>query len=198
MLAVADCTGHGVPGAFMSMIGISLLNDITLRNKVHSPASILKEMNALIRKILKQEADGANQDGMDILVCTWEKNDDNTFKVTVCGAKRPLYYSSPEGIQTVKGINKSIGGRSRGKQKEFEDYEFTVPKGTKLFLTSDGFVDQPGIQRRKISTQKLIKLLDKLQTKSIDEIGQHLNTFLDNHQGQAAQRDDITIVGVEL
>lgn len=196
-IAVVDCTGHGVPGAFMSMIGSSLLDEIVNVEKVEDPAVILQQLHRSIRTALKQEESG-NDDGMDVALCLLEPSDDFKTKVTFSGAKRPLYYSNKGALHEVKGVNKSIGGIKTNTKKSFKNQEFILQSGDTLYLTSDGLVDQNGPDGSRFGTNKFLELLQNAIPLDLDGQQTMILRALENHQKFFDQRDDITVIGVRV
>jgi serine phosphatase RsbU (regulator of sigma subunit) len=198
LLAVVDCTGHGVPGAFMSMIGSAILNDIVIKEGETSPKNILEALSKLVRKVLKQDEEGSNQDGMDAALCKWEVSENQQVMLSFAGAKRPLLYLQDGKIVEIKGTPKSIAG-FQFKAKEFLQVELLLPANTIIYLTTDGYSDQ-SIQphRHKIGTLRLKELIESSQEKSMVEQRKILDKFLIENQGENPQRDDITIMGVRL
>lgn len=198
LLAVIDCTGHGVPGAFMSMIGNRLLNEIVNERAIYDPAEILSRLNNEIIKALKQEHTD-NNDGMDVCLCCLEKEKDNTA-ITYSGAKRPLIIhrkdnSEPE---VIRGDRKSIGGlRSNiARDYRFTNHKTSLYDGDTAYLTSDGLIDQNGKDRRRFGTPRLLVLLSEIGNKPLQEQKQILVETLEKHQQDEMQRDDITFIGI--
>ena len=144
IIVCADSTGHGVPGAFMSMIGTTLIKDICLRSGVVKPSQVLTTLDNEVREALNQnvETSGSN-DGMDIIVA---EVDMRTYKFTVSSAMRPvIIYTGSEQIY-VKGSRSSIGGQldEDRVEKDFIDQEFNLKKGDTIYMFSDGYPDQFG------------------------------------------------------
>ena len=137
---VADCTGHGVPGAFMSMIGTSLLNEIIIEKDIKETDKILSEMRTQIIKSLHQEEDGAQKDGMDISLCKL-----NMKKKTVefSGAHNSLIHISGEELKTYRGDHQPVG-LLLGDRKPFTKYKVKLKKNDMLYIYSDGYQDQFG------------------------------------------------------
>ena len=165
-IAAVDCTRHGVPGAFMSMIGSSLLNEIVKQRKIYEPKDILIQLNLGIRKSLKQDIT-ENHDGMDLCLCRIEEEPHNSSnltysplthsllthskpthsKVTFVGAKRPLFYykSQEKELKRIKGSRKSIGGYYQNNKVEFTNQEIILQKNDIIYLTTDGYIDQNNV-----------------------------------------------------
>ncbi|MCP4150386.1 MAG: AAA family ATPase, partial [bacterium] len=132
-VAVADCTGHGVPGAFVSMIGNALLNKIVNENKVFTPSVILEQLHMGVRTALKQETEyGETADGMDVCLC---RIDFDLNRVVFAGAKRPIYIVRDNHLTETKGDRKSIGGMQREMKRVFTDQRLEVKTGDMLYLT---------------------------------------------------------------
>ncbi len=199
-IAAIDCTGHGVPGAFMSMIGSQLLNKIVNEQKITKPHKILLQLHNDVIATLKQTIN-ENDDGMDVCLISIENLYNNTYKVCFSGARRPLFYADNETnkILTIKGTKKSIGGKDyQSGVQDFEEQDLILKKGTVLYLTSDGYIDQNGANTKRIGTPLLIEILNKINHMPLDKQKQYLENELDKIQGRYKQRDDITIIGIRL
>ncbi len=200
VLAVVDCTGHGVPGAFMSMLGNAFLNEIVTIQKILNPALILKYLHQEIRTALKQEKEQTEtQDGMDVCLCVLEKNS-HTQKLLFAGAKCSLYIikKGETELIEIKGDRKSIGGKQREMKREFTGHEFKVQKGDRLYLTTDGFADQQNSKNRRYGSRRLKAFLQSVSELEMQEQEKALAQELARHQGKEEQRDDITVVGVKV
>ncbi|TAD97124.1 MAG: hypothetical protein EAZ97_12945, partial [Bacteroidetes bacterium] len=197
-LAVVDCTGHGVPGAFMSMIGNAFLNEIVNTNDIHNPAQVLENLNISVRNVLKQD-EKTNDDGMDACLCMVEKVNQKENKVLFSGAKRPLYFvrSLTNELQTLKGDSKSVGGFSLSAQP-FTCQELMLNTNDMLYLTSDGMIDQSGNEKQKFGTPRLQQILKENSHLSATTQREKLLQALKDHQKEAEQRDDITLLGIKM
>ena len=198
VIAVVDCTGHGVPGAFMSMIGMVLLNDIVSVKKELDPAIILEKLDAGVRESLKQE-ERKNDDGMDAGICVIDHEITTKRKVEFAGAKVPLLFEVEGKIHRARGDNRAIGGRPARKAKApFNTKRFMLPAGTKLYLCTDGFADQQNPDGKKLGTTRFTEMLEEVQqlplSQQKESLRQQMKDFMDN----IPQRDDITIVGLQL
>ncbi len=198
LLAVVDCTGHGVPGAFMSMVGTDLLTEIVNTQAQPIPYLMLERLDKRIQEALRQDR-GFNNDGMDICMVLIEYQKDNTVQLSFTGAKRPLYYydNSRTELAELRGDKKSVGGIQR-KTRNFTNQTIFLEEGDLIYLSSDGMVDQPDINGIKFGTPYLKALLNKYASLSLENQKGHLENSLNSHMGEAPQRDDITVIGIRL
>lgn len=199
--AAIDCTGHGVPGALLSMIAHFLLNNIvsTSGNELNA-GEILNILHQSVRKTLKQDTPEAEaRDGMDIALCkvNYKKN-----KLDFAGAHRPLYYLKHDGeFVQYKGTLKAIGGipMQNRKEKEFENHTINFHKKDKIFIFSDGLADQIGGENnRKLKNSQIRNVLIENKDKSIEEFYTVIENTFFNWKGSNKQIDDILLIGVEL
>lgn len=196
-IAAVDCTGHGVPGAFMSMIGNSLLNEIISKKGVNDPARILKLLHIGIRSSLKQ-SQGQNKDGMDICLCKIIKSSPDQYEITFAGAKRPLYYSKNKQLFKSKGTRRSLGGGHQVKGLAFTNEVIKLTTHDKLFLSTDGFKDVASPKRRNLGLRKFEALLEQGIPLPMAKHRTFLLDSLQTHQQHTQQRDDITLIGIQL
>ncbi|MBD1209625.1 MAG: SpoIIE family protein phosphatase, partial [Ignavibacteria bacterium] len=196
-VAAVDCTGHGVPGAFMSLIGNSLLNDITSRLAEPHPDEILRELHYDLQTLLKQR-ETANNDGMDICLCMI---DVQKRRIEFAGAMNPLYAVVDGTLQEWKGTAEELGGQEE-RHPTFTRHKLDlsdVPEGaTMLYLTTDGYKDQFDQMQRRFMPKRLRPLLQEISVKSLDEQPRLLGEAIDAHRGGMLQVDDILVVGVRL
>ncbi|TAE00892.1 MAG: hypothetical protein EAZ97_04575 [Bacteroidetes bacterium] len=194
-LVVADCTGHGVSGAMLTMIGSSLLDRIIQVLKIAEPAQILETLHKEIKISLRQERN-KNSEGMDIAIVCWkEKN--NACELTFAAAKRPLYYILNNKIEKIAGSRKHVGGLSKS-TKSFETHQFSLPKNSTIYLSSDGFADQNDVKRAHFTEKRLIDLLESMQHLTLIEQKIRLKSELNQHMEKTEQRDDILLIGVKI
>ncbi len=199
--AIIDCTGHGVPGGFMSVIGKTLLDEIVQTQQIKQPAQILELLDKNTRAVLKQDQT-SNDDGMDIALFCMEELEKDTFKITFSGAKRPLYFveksNSVPKLSIIKGDRRSIGGRTRKNKVQFTNNEIILEKGSLIYLTTDGFADQPNPERKKIGSVQLQKVLEKNALHIITKQKIELLSLLRKHKQESAQVDDISLIGIRI
>ncbi len=190
IIAVGDCTGHGVPGAFMSMIGNTLLNEIVNEKRITDPAEILNNLNQGIISELQKDKSGENIDGMDIGLCAINRIGE---RLKYAGAYRNLIGFSNGDYLEIKGDKKSIGEKK--KSLLFSNKELSLKEDMILYLTTDGFVDQHGSDNNKFGKRRLRELLRDIYNYDIKEQKRILINEFTNHKEEQIQRDDVTIVG---
>ena len=199
IVVCADSTGHGVPGAFMSMIGTTLIKDICLRDGITRPSQVLTTLDEEVREALNQnvETSGSN-DGMDIIVA---EVDMRTFKITISSAMRPvIIYSGSEQIY-VKGSRSSIGGQLDDDrvEKDFIDQEFQLKKGDIVYMFSDGYPDQfGGPLGRKFKMVRLKNLLRDIHDKPMDEQYNYIKSNFFLWKEDLEQVDDVLFMGIRI
>lgn len=199
LVALVDCTGHGVPGAFMTIMGIDLVNNIVNQQNIKSPSEIVKKLDQGIIKTLKQETSD-NLDGMDLLFCKIKKTGNN-YSVSFIGANRPfIYYSKANNsLKVIKGWAKTVGGVFNFVNDfTFDEKNIELYNGDIIYLTSDGFADQLNDHKEKYGSKNLYNILEKNASLDLDEQKRILEQELKNHQQTAEQYDDVTIWGIKL
>ena len=199
-IAVAcDCTGHGVPGAFMSLIGSILLNEIVNDKKILNPAKILEELHTQVVKSLHQKKGRkGSQDGMELSVCVF---DEKNKKMIFSGAVNSLYLIKNSGqIEIIKADRRSIGGVVRRKQpKPFTNHEIRFEKGDKFYMMSDGYMDQfGGENEEKFNIIRFEKLLKEVKRQSMSRQKELFKNEIIKWMGDTKQIDDMLIVGIEM
>lgn len=195
IVAAADCTGHGVAGAFMSMIGTALLNQIVNEKGITEPSKILTQLNDGIVTSLKQRESEMNE-GMDIALCTIN-NKNKTLQYS--GANRPLWLIRKNEFQFYKPNKIPIGGQQYNKADGFMQHNITLQQGDAIYLFSDGFVDQFGGEfGKKFMTKKFRELLLSIQHLSMNEQKEYLLNTLIKWQGKHDQVDDILVIGIKI
>jgi PAS domain S-box-containing protein len=195
-VVVADCTGHGVPGAFMSLIGNNLLNQIVVNEHIENPSEILEQLDYRMTKMVNQNSDEV-PDGMDVALCVIESGYNELY---FCGAFRPLFMAGDDGrVIEVKPTRNSIGGNRMEGRKNFETRRFPIYPGQKIYLCSDGYYSQfGGPSNSKLMKATFLEELGKQNTIPISEQGAALKTHIQNWMGVHQQIDDIMVVGIEF
>jgi len=195
LIAAADCTGHGVPGAFMSTIGSEKLNEAV----THSVEvdTILQNVNVLMKKVLRQSSkEDSTRDGMDIALCAFNIEMTN---FEYAGANRPLWIirNGSTEIEETKATKTAIGGLTDDKQV-FTKHKIEVQKGDTIYLFSDGYADQFGSLNKKLMTKKFKEILLSIQDKPMNEQKEFLDSYIENWKGGMEQTDDILVIGIKI
>jgi serine phosphatase RsbU (regulator of sigma subunit) len=196
-LAVADATGHGVPGAFVSLVCASALNQALQQEGLNSPAAILTRAKTIVTQVLTQEGTHL-RDGMDIALIRLEKN--TPARLTYAGANRPLWIiSHQKELIEIPPTRQPIGFTDT--EKPFEEHEIDLSSRlpAMLYAFTDGFIDQVGGPKgRKLMTKGLREILLEISHKPCPEQEEHLQRFFTAWKGEWPQLDDVTLIGVRL
>jgi len=196
LVAVADCTGHGVPGAFLSMLGIVSMNEIVNRSKDLKPDKILEQLREILIKSLHQTGKrGEAQDGIEIALCVIDLK---KLTLDYSGANRPLYIVRKGSVEHIRPDRMPIGIYEQ-EFVPFTTHSIKLKKDDGLYLFSDGYVDQLGGPMRKtFRVKKFRELLVKIQDQSMDAQKQVLLQNLKEWQGDVEQIDDILVMGIKI
>ncbi|MCW3075730.1 MAG: hypothetical protein JWO32_339 [Bacteroidetes bacterium] len=200
IIAAADCTGHGVPGAFMSMIGNEKLKDAV--DISHSPGKIIEELNVGLKGALRQSGETGTRDGMDISILTLPADYDSlsAIQVEFAGANRPLWaikHNSKE-ISEYKATKHAVGGFTSDDQA-FVLHQLQFEKKDTLYLFSDGYADQfGGNHAKKMMTKRFKDILIEINPMSMPEQKQYLADYFETWKGNNEQVDDILVIGIRL
>lgn len=194
--AVVDCTGHGVPGAFMSLIGANLLSETVEVQKIYSPAQVLSRMNERILQVLRQTGERKDpRDGMDMIFLAYDKKNS---KVIFSGANRPLLHLRKGVLEIHKGNKYSIGGFYL-EEKMFVEHELALEKGDCLIMFTDGLPDQMGGEKkRKLSTRKLTEWIQEIMDYPENEQYAELDRRMKEWQGNTRQLDDMLLWALKV
>jgi PAS domain S-box-containing protein len=197
LIAAVDCTGHGVPGAFMSIIGNTLLNQAAKNPEINSPADALNYLNVEIKKTLNQKTDTVPiRDGMDISLCAINLND---MKLSFAGANNPLYIVRGKAIIELKADKQPITASSDSISYPFTNQTFDLQKGDSVYLFTDGYADQFGGPKGKKFLYKRFKdtLLD-MQDNTMEEQKGILYYAFESWKGKLEQVDDVLVIGIRV
>jgi serine phosphatase RsbU (regulator of sigma subunit)/CheY-like chemotaxis protein len=196
-IAAVDCTGHGVPGALMSMIAHQFLNQIVIEQKCYEPAEILKTLDNKLTEALHQNAEREVRDGMDIALC---RIDEQEKSVQFSGALRPLFYFNGKNLVEITGSKHPIGGfRNTGSDKVFEQEKISYKPGDCIYLTSDGYYSQFNyFTGKKMMKVRMRKILESVAKKDVEEQQIILKRYFNEWKGDAEQVDDVLVIGVKL
>jgi serine phosphatase RsbU (regulator of sigma subunit) len=197
VVAVGDCTGHGVPGAMVSIMGFTILDDIVKCNGLTNPAKILTRLDKAVRKLFKQ---GRNEhgidDGMDIAVCTIDY-DNHTMEFA--SANRPLFHFSGDNLNIFHGNKNGIGGAVYQQDSSFEAVAIPFESGDSIYMFSDGYTDQfGGDYNKKFMRKRFISQLQSIQHLNMHDQQTNIEQEHRLWKGYNAQTDDITIMGLRL
>jgi serine phosphatase RsbU (regulator of sigma subunit) len=196
VVVAADCTGHGVPGAFMSMLGISFMNEIVIKSDMTQPSEILDKLRENVVNSLHQTGvEGEAQDGMDLSLCLI--NNDKT-KLQYAGAYNPLYLVRNGELTEFKPDKMPIG-IYKDKKDPFTNHEIDIRNGDALYMLTDGFVDQfGGPGAKKFMTKRFKDLLLEIYKKPMKEQKEILTNLLEEWKGNIDQIDDILVMGFRI
>ena len=190
-IAVADCTGHGVPGAFMSILGLTFLNEIIHNEKVESAAGILNIMREKVMHALKQTGDDDEQkDGIDIAMGIINKE---TNSINFAGAFNPIYIIKQNHLLEIQGDKMPVG-IAASEEKPFTDHNLLLEEGDMVYFFTDGYVDQfGGPEGKKFKYQPFRSLLLSISSLPIHKQKEKLETTFINWKGNLQQLDDVLI-----
>ncbi|MBX2841841.1 MAG: SpoIIE family protein phosphatase [Flammeovirgaceae bacterium] len=196
IITAVDCTGHGVPGAFMSLIGTGLLDEIVNQKKILKPELILKKMHEGVQQVLRQK-ETENRDGMDMSLCVIDRN---LHKMEFAGAKNPLVYIQNGELHHVKGDKHPIGGLQKEDERTFNKHEIDLEQETTFYIFSDGYQDQfGGSENRKFMIKNLKELFVKIHHSPIKTQHLILEEKIQSWMGNDhKQLDDILIIGFTI
>ncbi len=196
IVVAADCTGHGVPGAFMSMLGISFMNEIVNKSDTTQANEILNQLRGDVIQSLGQTGlEGEAQDGMDLALCVI---DTHLMKVQYSGAYNPLYIIRNGEFIEYKADKMPIGIHKE-KSDSFSNHDIDIQVGDALYMFSDGYVDQfGGVKQKKFMTKNFKELLMRITKKPMKEQGEILDKTLAEWMGNVEQIDDILVMGLRI
>ena len=200
IIAAADCTGHGVPGSLMSMIGHNILVEIINHGGITTPGDILTELHRRVRTTLKQDQASAElRDGMDIALCSVRRGPGNKIVVEYAGANRPLYLIRDGLLQEVKPDKNPIGGYETEQKRVFTNHLIDVEKTDTIYMFSDGYADQfGGEKKKKYMVKRLQQLLLDNHHLPMNEQKAILDKTNSEWRGELEQIDDILVIGVKF
>ena len=195
-VACVDCTGHGVPGAFMSMIGNTLLNEIVLEKNIEDADKILDLLHIRVRQALHQDSGGATRDGMDIALCVM---DHSKNKLQYAGANRSLWMIRENALTEIKANKFSIAGDQMEENRKFTLHELDLKDEDCIYLSSDGYADQFGGPRgKKLMVKKFQEALLEIHTLPMEQQGVRLENIFNEWKGNLEQVDDVLVIGFRI
>ncbi|WP_345368683.1 7TM diverse intracellular signaling domain-containing protein [Algivirga pacifica] len=197
VIIVADSTGHGVPGALLSMMGMELVKDIVEVQQVLDPSRILSMMHSRVRSMLQQRESG-NFDGIELAVCVFAED---WSSLQFAGAHRPLVYIKNGEVMLIKGEKYGVGGVVRGVERIYPNHELRLDEVSAIYLFSDGYPDQFGGQyNRKFTMNRLKNILLKQEQEPMERVAERLRRVLEEwiQKGGDEQIDDVLLLGVRI
>ncbi|MDM8560638.1 SpoIIE family protein phosphatase [Candidatus Parabeggiatoa sp. HSG14] len=194
IVAIIDCTGHGIPGAFMAMVASTALRRVTRDEGCLIPNDILKRLNVLVKTSLQQDADYIHSDnGLDAAICLIKPHEKT---LTFAGANLPLYYIYQNQLHVIKGNKHSLGYKKSDVDFDFMAHTIKIKKGMSFYLSTDGFINQLGGSKRFSFSRKRFKLLLLENCHlSFDEQAKKLLQAFNHYKGDNDRQDDVTVVG---
>ena len=202
LFAAADCTGHGVPGAFMSIIGNSLLNEIIGEQHIYQPAEILNHLHVGVKNALNHnKGESERRDGMDIALCSFNKEN---LTLDYAGANRALWIyrkDTTDKAEIIKPDKNPIGGIEHDFEvkRQFTNHTVQLQKGDCVYIFSDGYADQFGGEKgKKFMVANLQRTFAEITDKPMQEQYQHLYNVFANWRGSYEQIDDVLVIGVRI
>ncbi|MBI3517750.1 MAG: SpoIIE family protein phosphatase [Bacteroidetes bacterium] len=194
-ISVVDCTGHGVPGAMMSMVANSMFKEVFMNQKITDPSEILKALDEELAKSINKNQDATFNDGMDVSLVRINKE---TNELVFSGAFRSIFIVRGSEIFELKGSRYPIGFYS-GVEKTFDTNVFQLEKNDSIYLFTDGFIDQFGGERnKKLNKSNFRDLLSTIQEMSMDEQDAFLDYSFNNWKQDNDQTDDVLVVGIKI
>ncbi|MEW6467996.1 MAG: tetratricopeptide repeat protein [Bacteroidota bacterium] len=196
--AAVDCTGHGVPGAFMSIVAHNLLNEALLEQGIDRPALILNAMNKKLSRILKQRPDAKVRDGMDIALCAIDRK---TLLLEFAGAYNPVWIVGKESreVLEIQGDKQPVGHFTEGELKLFSHREVQLKPGDCVYVFSDGYADQfGGEDGKKFKSRRLRESLASIAALPLREQKQSLEATFESWKGRLEQIDDVCVMGARF
>jgi len=197
VFAAVDCTGHGIPGALISVIGFNYLHRAVVENGISIPSEILEFLDVGVNERLRQtdNASGVN-DGMELSLCNLNLK---TKLLQYSGAYNPLYIVSNDEIKVVKGDKLEIGVNSDGIADNYTNHTIQLKEGDCVYLFSDGYADQfGGPKGKKFMYKQLRETLVKINNRSMSEQKKILESVFQNWRGEEDQVDDVLVMGVRV
>ncbi|MBI2966786.1 MAG: tetratricopeptide repeat protein [Bacteroidetes bacterium] len=220
IMVVGDCTGHGVPGAMMSMLGINILDEIVVEQGITGPDEILNMMRVKIIHAVNPQKLREIKDGMDATVVTIDlvimnetgrqgesetgrfptgMGNDNGTGIRIATANHRFFVAGAEGLKEFVGDSMPVGVLQAGEETPFRCHSLSPEKGDMLYLLTDGYADQfGGPKQKKFKTQNLVKLFSEISGIPIDEQKAALQKTFEEWKGGGEQTDDVTVIGIRI
>jgi serine phosphatase RsbU (regulator of sigma subunit) len=196
MVAAIDCTGHGVPGALLSIVGHNAINQSVNEMGITKPSEVLNSMNTIIKKILHQDKGSDIRDGMDMALCTF---DNLTNILEYCGANNPIYLVCDGKLNIIKASKLTVGSLQEDVKTSPENHIISMKKGECFYIFSDGYADQfGGNDNKKFKTSRMQELLLSLKDQPMPQQKKIIRETFMNWKGSNEQVDDVLVIGVRV
>ncbi|MBL0341789.1 MAG: SpoIIE family protein phosphatase [Bacteroidetes bacterium] len=193
-MVAADCTGHGVSGALMSMLGMSLLNQIVNGHGITQPSLILDQLHSAVVDALKQ-SENNSREGMDIAICRF---DAQRKTVQYSGANRPLWIIRNGELIISPADKMPVGDFQLDTRTPFTNHIIPLQSGDRIFMFTDGFADQfGGMLGKKLMTKKIKEFLVQFSAIPMNQLGEKLQSYFNNWKGDQEQVDDVLFLGLK-
>lgn len=196
ILVCSDCTGHGVPGAFMTLLGIDILNQIVKEGKQTNPGVILNELDSRLMDVLPRDGRNRIQDGMELVVCVFDKKS-NEVQYATAGGRFAILDEASEKIEIYKLDSKHIGDLAPNSDFEYKSDKLTLSEDQTIYMFSDGYPDQfGGDKNKKLTIKKFLSLIHGVGSQSLTEQNEIFREHLKEWVGERDQTDDITVIAI--
>ena len=193
LICCGDCTGHGVPGAFMSMIGTTILNDATRNPEKRHPKALLEQLDKEVKQTLNKNQSIEAQDGMDCAIIDINLE---TRELISAAAHRPIVLFIKGRMSEIRGTRRSVGDRRNG--NEFEETVTQLYPGDTIYMFSDGLTDQFNSEGEKYTSGKFKRFLQDIQENNMEEQQSHINAEFEHWKGTHEQVDDVIVMGIKI
>jgi serine phosphatase RsbU (regulator of sigma subunit) len=196
LIAAIDCTGHGVPGALLSIVGHNAINKAVNEERLNKPSAIIESMNISIRKVLHQDKSSDIRDGMDMALCSLNTR---TGELQYAGANNPLYIISEGKLRIVKASKLTVGSMTANQELVVENNIFQLKAGDAFYIFSDGYADQfGGADNKKFKASRLQELLLAIHKKPMEEQKKLIMSAFRDWKGNYEQVDDVLVIGARI
>ena len=195
IIIAADCTGHGVAGAFMTIVGHASFDQIIIKQNIIQPDKILADLDVQVQQTINQNERMVSNHGMDVAICTI---DFDSNKIEFAGANRPLYYFRDGELNTIAGTKRTIGDKNAD-SNDFEVHSIDLKKNDVFYMFSDGYPDQfGGPSNKKFMVSKFKELLASIHNDPMADQKSRLDQSLKDWKGNNDQTDDILVMGFKI
>lgn len=196
ILILSDCTGHGVPGSFMTLLGINILDQIILEEEIYDPGEILNLLDSRLAEILTRKGEQRIPDGMEMSILVFNQNKEVDY--ALAGGRFIVYDEKSRAFDVVKGQSKHIGDLSITEDFEYATESLKISNHHALYLFTDGYPDQfGGDKNKKLKIKRFLSIVESSARFPMDQQGEFLHEYLNKWTGELSQTDDVTVIGVK-